>query len=733
MQVNVRYLDNLKLEANFDDFKIYSDQPARYKGDGTAPGPFDYFLASSAMCAAYFVKVYCKTRNIETSDITIFQNNIVDPDNRYRQIFELQIELPPHIDEKDRNGILQAMERCTVKKVIQAGPQFRITVRNPLDKVEGQHFNQNLQESETLILGKDASLESSLDHMMGVLQKIGINIEIASWRNPLPHVWSVHIRDADCPLCYTNGKGASKEAALCSALGEYIERLATNYFYNDYYLGADISARGFVHYPQEKWFPIKDEKKLPLDLLDRYTRDIYGQDQQLRPEHLLDANSEHLDRGICALPYIRQSDLKVVYFPVNLIGNLFVSNGMSAGNSKFEARVQALSEIFERAVKNKIIRDELSLPDVPKENLAQYPNFLASIKSFEERGYSLLIKDASLGGKFPVMCVTLINPKTGGVFASFGAHPKVEIALERSLTELLQGRSFEMLNDMPTPSFNSFSVTEHNNLVDHFIDSSGVLSWKFFSKSYDFDYTCWNFTGNTEEEFEHLMKITRSLEKEVYIADYEELGVYACRILVPDYSEIYEKEDLIWDNSNRSIHFRQDILNIHRLSETQLKDLVQKLDESELDPYMPVSELIGVAFDETSAWGRSDIGEVKALCHLALKDYAAVKEFTASFKAFNDALTERRRFYQILDDILEITLREDLKLSDYQDTLQKMYGASDFDNVLKAVRGEIRFPGLTKTDHNLKGLEKHQHLLESYQKVMKCRESFFHKKKGPLS
>ena len=82
MQVKVRFLDNLRLEANFDDFSIITDQPVRYKGDGTAPGPFDYFLASSALCAAYFVKVYCKARDIPTDDISITQDNIVDPENR---------------------------------------------------------------------------------------------------------------------------------------------------------------------------------------------------------------------------------------------------------------------------------------------------------------------------------------------------------------------------------------------------------------------------------------------------------------------------------------------------------------------------------------------------------------------------------------------------------------------------------------------------------------------------
>ena len=119
---------------------------------------------------------------------------------------------------------------------------------------------------------------------------------------------------------------------------------------------------------------------------------------------------------------MRQSDGQVVYFPSNPVENLFLSNGMSAGNTLAEAQVQCLSEIFERAVKREILEGELALPDVPQEVLAKYPAILAGIQGLEEQGFPVLVKDASLGGEFPVMCVTLMNPRTGGVFASFGAH-----------------------------------------------------------------------------------------------------------------------------------------------------------------------------------------------------------------------------------------------------------------------------------------------------------------------
>ncbi|MDC1173924.1 OsmC domain/YcaO domain-containing protein [Bacteriovoracaceae bacterium] len=720
MQVNVRFLENLKLEANFDDFSIKTDQPIRYKGDGTAPSPFDYFLASSALCAAYFVKIYCKARDIPTEDIKLTQNNIVDPENRYKQIFNIQVELPASISEKDKEGILRSMDRCTVKRVIQNDLGFQIDSKDVLGQDETLSYKTD-SSGQTMILGKDCSLEETITNMTSILTDLGINIEIASWRNQVPHVWSVHIRDADSPMCFTNGKGTTKDAALCSALGEYLERISNNYFYNDYYLGEEIANDSFVHYKDEKWFKLTEDDSIPAGLMDERLLAVYGNDGELKGSHLIDTNSGNTERGICALPYERQSDKELVYIPVNLIGNLFVSNGMSAGNTIYEARVQCLSEIFERAVKNKIIVEELTLPDVPKEIIAKFPKIQEGIEKLEEQGFPIVVKDASLGGKFPVMCVTLMNPRNGGVFASFGAHPKFEVALERSLTELLQGRSFEGMNDVLAPTFNQSAICEHNNIVDHFIDSTGVISWKFFSEKTEYDFVEWNLSGSTQDEYNYLMNILKELEKEVYIADYEELGAKACRILVPDYSEIYLPEDLIWDNNNQALSFRDDILNLHSLDDLKLQQLIENLEESELDNYMPISELIGIAFDENSVWGQLTIGELKCLSLLALGNLEEAKSFVEMFFTFNDNSPERKRFYQALDTIIEIQMNEDLELADYLPNMTRMFGEETISNALKTSTGELRFFGLTKTNNQLEGLEKHIKLIESYHKLQKAK------------
>jgi ribosomal protein S12 methylthiotransferase accessory factor len=398
---------------------------------------------------------------------------------------------------------------------------------------------------------------------------------------------------------------------------------------------------------------------------------------------------------------------------------------MSAGNTLAEAQVQCLSEIFERAVKREILEGELCLPDVPQDVLAKYPGIVAGIQGLEEQGFPVLVKDASLGGEFPVMCVTLMNPRTGGVFASFGAHPSLEVALERSLTELLQGRSFEGLNDLPQPTFDSLALTEPNNFVEHFIDSSGVVSWRFFGATPDFEFVEWDFSGegsdSNEQEAATLFGILEDMGKEVYVATYDDLGANACRILVPGYSEIYPVEDLIWDNTNKALLFRKDILNLHSLSDRELKSLLRNLNNTEVDDYTDITTLIGIEFDDNTVWGQLTILELKLLINLALKKYDDAKELVEAFLQYNDNTVERGLFYQAVNAVLEIQLDDELELANYEHNLRRMFGNERMDAVIGSVDGSVRFHGLTPTSMKLEGLDKHLRLIDSYKKLHAAR------------
>ncbi len=586
-----------------------------------------------------------------------------------------------------------------------------------------------MTQTHTFIPGKDAALEDSISRFQQKLQQLGFNIEEASWLNPVPNVWSVHIRDTDCPLCFTNGKGATKKAALASALGEYFERLSTNYFFADFWLGETIANGEFVHYPDEKWFPLTEDDSLPEGILDQYLRDYYDPENDLQGSQLIDLQSSNEERGICALPFTRQSDGKTVYIPMNIVANLYVSNGMSAGNTRNEARVQGLSEVFERYVKNRIIAERISLPAIPEEVLARYPQVTESIRTLESEGFPIFCFDASLGGQYPVICVVLFNPANGTCFASFGAHPDFGVALERTITELLQGRSLKDLDVFTAPTFDDEEVADQTNLETHFIDSSGLISWDLFKQDADYDFADWQFRGTTEEEFTTLMTQFAASGHEVYIADYEHLGVYACRILVPGMSDIYPVEDLHMANNAMGIHLRETILALpeSRYSAEDYLSLLAQLDEEGHDDFTRVRELLGIATGKDNGWSTLRIGELKSMLALAGGDTDQALAWVEWTQDFNASVLSaaRANYYRCLHTLLLLTQEPERDTEQYLPAFARMYGQETLNAALDALNGKNCFFGLCASDNNLTAFPAHQALLAAYEKLQKAKSHFW--------
>ncbi len=575
---------------------------------------------------------------------------------------------------------------------------------------------------KTYIKGKDAALEESIASMQKKLVALNFDIEEASWLNPVPNVFSVHIRDKDCGLMFTNGKGTTKKSCLASALGEYFERLSCNYFFADFYLGQDFSQGEFVHYPDERWFVAESDDAIPDGLLDEKLWNYYDPDKELTASKIFDTNSGTGERGICACPYHRLRDKKDIWFPINIIGNSYVSNGMSAGNTKNEARVQSLSEVFERYIKNKIIAEGICLPEVPDAVLQRFPQVVEAVNKFEQHGYHLRIADASLGGHYPVMSVTLINPKNATVFASFGAHPSFEVALERTVTELLQGRDLDQLDGFQSPSFDLDEVADHHNLETHFIDSSGLIAYDFFKNKPDYDFCDWDHDASTTDEFSYLRDIIHDLGFDIYISDYEHLDVYSCRILVPGMSDIYPVDDLVWNNNNEGALFREEILSLKQLDKPQWQSILTRLDEGGYNDYQRVAEFIGVAPDPGTAWASLRIGELKAMLCLALKNDEAIDwvNWSIHIDQLDDDST---RFYLCLQVLLEINMDAQQELEDYIDCFKLMFDEQTLTNCHDVITGKENFFGLHSPGLSLDGFVTHKKLLDGYRKLHHAKQN----------
>lgn len=510
------------------------------------------------------------------------------------------------------------------------------------------------------LLSKNAPLEQSITKMKDVLSKNGYQITFSTQKHPLSHCYSVNLTSMEAPEhIYSNGKGICSQASIASALGEYIERLQTNNFFSDFYLP------GRKHYPDEVAFEFGG------NYLNDTLRSVYDPYEEISDEDLVDYNSDYKDK-VVALPFINHTTKEETYIPVNILNNLYVSNGLASGNTLDEAKVQALSEVIERHVKIEIIKKGYALPVYPNEILQSYEKLYSDISTLRDDGYIVDVLDASLGGKFPVTAISFINPKNGTLFVSFGSHPILQVSLERTMTELMQGRDIDNLDNFEIPTFDMSIVSSNLNLESHFIDSNGKLGFGFLSNKKSFKYSSWKYNGtNTQDELNYILDIFSKLEKEIYIREYDYLGFYSCQIIVPDFSEIYPIEDLVYNNKNIGKQIRDLVLNFKSYDQEEILDNIESLDDS-----IDMENYIGVIFQNNFT-----MAQFKAQIYLLLGD----KENALALLDF-----DRNGIMEIIVQLL-IMEEQDISFDEHKDGLFSIFGKKRVLNALDIIKGNSYF------------------------------------------
>jgi ribosomal protein S12 methylthiotransferase accessory factor len=358
------------------------------------------------------------------------------------------------------------------------------------------------------------------------------------------------------------------------------------------------------------------------------------------------------------------------------------------------------------------------LPDVPEEVIARFPRIAAGIEGLRAAGYGILVKDASLGGKYPVMNVTLLHPADQGCFASFGAHPRFEVALERALTELLQGRAIDGLKDFPAPGFDMEEIADAQNLEIHFVDSSGVISWEFLRDKPDFEFVDWNFGTTTEEDYHWCCNAIHASGHDIYVADFTHLDVYACRIFVPGMSEIYPIEDLQWQNNCVGNRVRPALLRLQELDKGECKELFDTLLDIDLADNLAVTTLIGLAADPGSVWADLRVGELKTLLAIAIGDEDEILEGCTWISQLGELHEKRARVYRCVAHLVQLReLSQEESSVPYAANLQLMYGEETLRQAQQLLAREVQFFGLNTLGPNMEGSDMHKRLLAAYRKV----------------
>ncbi|KQQ33277.1 ribosomal protein S12 methylthiotransferase [Duganella sp. Leaf126] len=566
--------------------------------------------------------------------------------------------------------------------------------------------------AKDLRLDDDLAHAATITRLQATLAARGLTLEESALQHPVPGVWSLRVQDRDCPLLFANGKGATELAARASAYSAFAARLATRYFWAYYHLGAERANAPVVHDVREKWFVPGAGNAWPVDLLNPALHALYNPDGDIPASALVDLNSGHAARGICALPYTRLRDGATTWFPVNIIDNLYVSNGVASGQTLTAARVQALTDIVERAIKSRIIAEGLCLPDVPDDVLARFPRLGAGIAALRAAGFGVLVKDASLGGKYPVMNVTLVHRGDQGVLSAYGAHPRMEIALERALTGLLQGRPLAALAGLPPPGFDMTEIHSVVNLESHFIDSSGVVSWNFFSDTYDYPFVDWHFSTGAVSDEQWLVETLQAEGHDIYVADFDEQGVSVCRVVVPGFSEIYPIDDLAWENNSAGNALRPLLARLHQLSVQECTSLLAALQTSTFSDERPVWQILGLAVAAGTPWKQLRIGELKTLLALVVGDEEAILAGCDWIGHYRDLPAQRLLVYRCIETILKLDEPEN-----YRQSLALLYGESTLALAEALLDGAERFFGLDPLGPNFEGSALHQSLLAAYDKL----------------
>ena len=565
----------------------------------------------------------------------------------------------------------------------------------------------------TFIKGKDACLEDSIASMQSTLKTMGFEIEEASWLNPVNNVFSLHINDKRCPGLFTNGKGTSRKSTLASALGEYLERLSTNYFFSDYWLDSSLSNQAWLYYPDEKHY---DEATIQ-ECLSPELWGFYNSTDELGFNELLSFNDS--DDVVKAIPLKNAHTQEVAYFPMNLLSNLYASNGLSAGNTEVEAQVQGLSEIFERWVKNKILRENFCLPEIPNEVVQSFPAIVEAVEALKKVGIEVSMRDASLGGEFPVINVTLFERKTGTCFASFGAHPIFEVALERTLTESLQGRHLDNLDGFQIPVFDAFAVAEDENIENHFIDSSGLIHANFISENYDFEFVHWDFSDNTQTQWKLLCDLVVQQGSQVYVGNYNHCGFEACRIVVPGMSEIYPTEELIESNQNVGRLLREALLELpNSLDFTGLAELI---DDLGLSDHQGVASLIGLMPDPGSFWAELKVVELRFWALLASKEYESAFEAVQDAIYFVNPNSKWLLTYNALKFCLEMVVEDCVD----RNLTEQLFGSELSDQAWSHIYADSVFDKQDLGVSIFENSQRHQSLMRIYQEAQLVKSAGF--------
>lgn len=380
---------------------------------------------------------------------------------------------------------------------------------------------------------KDDSPANTVERIRRILRENDIEAEERWTDSGIPNCFSIRVNVSGTAMG-ANGKGVTRELALASGYGELIERIQLGSILGK----SDIPDTSVV---SGLCMPASELLQRDEGWFSRIADELYRQTgDKLTAEEIL-AKYTKPDGSVPVYSFYRVGTGTTEYLPVLMCRQLYTSNGCAAGNTTEEALVQAISEIIERRHQTLILTDNIAVPEIPDDILRNYHIAYETIQHLRSKGFRVIVKDCSLGTGFPVVCVCIIELSTGNYHTHFGACPNFEIALQRTLTEIFQGRKIEKVAQHDRFRKDSEDVYDMRYNINEIVFGTAEKRPGFFIDPPQKDCPLPpDITGkNNRELLAKTIDLLHEQGCDILVRDCSCLGFPTYQVIIPGFSEVF--------------------------------------------------------------------------------------------------------------------------------------------------------------------------------------------------
>lgn len=430
---------------------------------------------------------------------------------------------------------------------------------------------------------KDEAPENTVKRIQGILDKLNIDVT-ETWvdtKSAGTYALRVQVNGTEIG---SNGKGITKDLARASAYSEFMERFQNLWFTRWSQLWSDSFA--FRHFADEKMLSFEDLLQDGSVFLNMFFRSQglaeATPDQKkaffLKTQKLNYSLTGSKESFLCT-PFYHVNTGRVEYLPYYTYSLFYLSNGMCAGNTAEEALVQGFSEILERVVHKRILQEKPALPDIPDSYIQKYPEVYKKYNTLRQnQDYYVSLKDCSLGGRYPVAGIILVEKNSGQYGMKLGCHPDFGVAIERAITEAAQNGDILQYSRNSHLDFQNLRVADRTNILNGFKTGMCQFPFEIFQNEGSFvEMPCVSALNNSQ-----LLRMLKDqlmqCGYDILIRDVSYLHYPTFQILIPNLSEVFNM-DASWFNAFHTKFHLMKLINFpEHINRDNVKYLIGTMD-----------------------------------------------------------------------------------------------------------------------------------------------------------